>query len=70
MTFKLPPLIAKELEPIRGRWSILPGGKHLKLIVDGHCVGIFPRGSNIKLDPSRQVLNVRSAIRRHLAGRT
>jgi hypothetical protein len=65
---RLPDIIEKELAPIAGRWEVKNGGKHYKLVVDGHLVGVLPHGSGIKGGLfNRSILNIRSNIRRHLA---
>lgn len=66
MTFRLPPLVQRELEPLGERWRLEPGAKHYKLLIDGHLITIFPRASVIRDSRDRVVLNTRAQIRRYV----
>lgn len=62
----MPKLISKELENVTSHglnWSLVDGGKHCKLFVCGHLVGVLSRGNNSGGD-MRSVKNLRSSIRR------
>lgn len=65
---KLPPLVEKELAPLKGRWTIELGGRHYKIKVDGHLAGILPYGRSTERN-KRSELNLRSNIRRLIAER-
>jgi hypothetical protein len=40
----LPQQLRDQLDGLGVAWRAVPGGKHLKIIVAGRLVGIYPRG--------------------------
>ena len=60
---RLPHDIRTELEGTNWQWVI--GSKHWKLMVDGHLVAIWPRGSTARqMTDGRPNINIRAQIRR------
>lgn len=59
---KLLATIRSALEATGLPWSLEPGGKHIKIKVNGRLVGILPRGS--ARDRDRANLNTIAQIKR------
>lgn len=59
---QVPHLLLEVLDASGLDWSVEAGGKHYKLKIEGHLVGILPRGKHSSTD-KRAVLNTRSQIR-------
>ncbi len=60
---RLPSEISSALAALTVPWEIKIGGRHIKLMVNGHVAGVLPLGGQKERD-RRSTLNLVSQIRR------